>query len=146
MGNLYLTEADDLSQKTLDISTWNSSLGNLLMIFELLFANLCHFCMENFFVDERCHRHVRWANDDWELNDVNLNDCDWLRNISPLQRGILWISKCHIWTKINNKRGIFGNYTWISTKPIKTCPRHSLYLSEGLQEQQWLGIFYPDIY
>ena len=89
MGNLYLTEADDLSQKTLDISTWNSSLGNLLMIFELLFANLCHFCMENFFVDERCHRHVRWANDDWELNDVNLNDCDWLRNITPLQRGIL---------------------------------------------------------
>ena len=136
MGNLYLTEADDLSQKTMDISTWNSSLGNLLMIFELLFANLCHFCMENFFVDERCHRHVRWANDDWELNDVNLNDCDWLRNISPLQRGILWISKCHIWTKINNKRGIFGNYTWISTKPIKTCPPHSLYLSEGLQEQQ----------
>ena len=48
----------------------------------------------------------------------------------------LWISKCHNWTKINNECGIFKNYTWISTKPIKTCPPHSLYLSEGLQEQQ----------
>ena len=28
--------------------------------------------------------------------------------------------------KINNKRGIFGNYTWISTKPIRTGPFYPL--------------------
>ena len=28
--------------------------------------------------------------------------------------------------EIVNKIGIFGNYTWISTKPSKTGPRHSL--------------------